>query len=254
MKLRDTLISVATGIVFLLALWIFSDAAQGSSVPMVLMIVYLAALVFLAWKLTSWNAMKFSFISQMIVFLGYKIISVVNLVEAYRQDGFLADYEMSSFQTLDVFILLFLATTFLMTALVRFSLMRKKLRLTPKKTWKTLGVSLLIFVVLGAVDLVSWNALNPLTAKLDDYCQTFSAEKWEQYAPKRELMLPDFLAEHKGISQQELHKLLGEPEKEEGYFVGFGGTGELYAQFVFEHDQLQDVNLISVSLFGDNSK
>ena len=254
MKLKDYLISVATGMVFLLALWIFSDAGEVSTVSMALMTVYLVALVVLTWKLTSWDAMKFSLISLLIAFLGYKIISLVNLVGDYRQDGFLADYEVGPYQTMDLFFLLVLGTTFLMTAVVRFALVRKKFRQIPKKTWKTIGVSLLIFVVLGAVNMLSWNLLNPITAKLDQHCQTFSVEKWQNFAPKRELMLPDFLAEHKGISQAELQELLGEPEKEEGYFVGYGGEGELYAEFVFENDQLQDVNLISVSLFGDQNK
>lgn len=250
MKLKDYLISVATGIAFLLALWIFSDAAEGSTVSMILMTVYLAALVLLARKLPSWDAMKFSFVSLAVSFLGYKIISLVNLAGDYRQDGFLADYEVGPYQTMDLLFLLFLVTTFLMTALVRFALVRKKIRQIPKKTLKTIGISLVIFVLLGVVDVQSWKLTRPMTAKLDQYCETFSVEKWQTYVPKRELMLPDFLAEYKGISQTELKELLGEPEKED-YFVGYGGKGEMYARFVFENDQLQDVNLVSVSPFGD---
>lgn len=250
MKLKDYLISVATGIAFLLALWIFSDAAEGSTVSMILMTVYLAALVLLARKLPSWDAMKFSFVSLAVSFLGYKIISLVNLAGDYRQDGFLADYEVGPYQTMDLLFLLFLVTTFLMTALVRFALVRKKIRQIPKKTLKTIGISLVIFVLLGVVDVQSWKLTRPMTAKLDQYCETFSVEKWQTYVPKRELMLPDFLAEYKGISQTELKELLGEPEKED-YFVGYGGKGEMYARFVFENDRLQDVNLVSVSPFGD---
>lgn len=250
MKLKDYLISVATGIAFLLALWIFSDAAEGSTISMILMTVYLAALVLLARKLPSWDAMKFSFVSLAVSFLGYKIISLVNLAGDYRQDGFLADYEVGPYQTMDLLFLLFLVTTFLMTALVRFVLVRKKIRQIPKKTLKTIGISLVIFVLLGVVDVQSWKLTRPMTAKLDQYCETFSVEKWQTYVPKRELMLPDFLAEYKGISQAELEELLGEPEKED-YFVGYGGKGEMYARFVFENDRLQDVNLVSVSPFGD---
>lgn len=250
MKLKDYLISVATGIAFLLALWIFSDAAEGSTISMILMTVYLAALVLLARKLPSWDAMKFSFVSLAVSFLGYKIISLVNLAGDYRQDGFLADYEVGPYQTMDLLFLLFLVTTFLMTVLVRFVLVRKKIRQIPKKTLKTIGISLVIFVLLGVVDVQSWKLTRPMTAKLDQYCKTFSVEKWQTYVPKRELMLPDFLAEYKGISQAELEELLGEPEKED-YFVGYGGKGEMYARFVFENDRLQDVNLVSVSPFGD---
>ncbi|MBE7042957.1 MAG: hypothetical protein E7399_05625 [Ruminococcaceae bacterium] len=252
MKLKDYLISCATGVLFLLSLWIFSDAAEGSTVSMAMMIAYLVILVVLAWRLTSWDAMKFSFISQMVAFIGYKIISLVNLLGDYRQDGFLADYEVGSYETMDLFFLLFLVTTFLMTALVRFALVRKKIRQTPKKTWKTIGIVLAIYVGLGIVTMPLWNVLNPVTAKLDQYCQTFSPEKWQNYAPKRELMLPDFLVEYKGISKAEAEELLGKPEKEEGYFVGYSAQGEMYAEFVFENDSLTDVNLISISLFGDS--
>ncbi len=159
MKLKDYLISVATGIVLLLALWIFSDAAEGSTVSIALMTVYLAALVVLAWKLTSWDAMKFSFVSLLIAFLGYKIISLVNLAGDYQQDGFLADYEVGPYQTMDFFFLIFLLTTFLMTAVVRFALVRKRIRLTPKKTIKTIGICLGIFIVLGAVNQVGGQAV-----------------------------------------------------------------------------------------------
>ncbi len=254
MKLREYLFSIVSGIVFLLALWIFSDAGEVSTVSMALMTVYLAALVVLTWKLTSWDAMKFSRVSLLIVFLGYKIISLVNLVEDYQQDGFLADYEVGPYQTIDFFFLIFLVSTFFTTALVRFALVRKKIRQIPKKTLKTIGVSLVIFVFVGAATMLSWNLTTPITAKLDQHCQTFSVEKWQNFSPKRELMLADFLAEYKGISQSELKELLGEPEKETGYFVGYGGKGELYANFVFENECLQDVNLISISLFGDTSK
>lgn len=254
MKRNNYLLSVLTGLLFLLALWIFSDAAEGSSVSMWLMLAYLGVLVFFGWKLTSWDAMKFSAVSQVTAFLGYKIISIVNVIGDYRKDGFLADYEVGPYQTLDLFFLVFLVTTFLMNALVRFALVRKKIKQIPKETLKVIGISLLIFIVLGVVNMLSWKITKPATEKLDQYCQTFSEEKWQTYHAKRELMLADFLVEYKGISKAELNKLLGEPEKEEGYFVGFGAQGEIYADFVFENDSLQDVNLVSISLFSDNNK
>lgn len=250
MKRKNYLLSVLTGLLFLLALWIFSDASGGSSVSMGLMVAYLAVLVFCGWKLTSWDSMKFSAISLITVFLGYKILSIVNVTGDYRQDGFLADYEVGPYETMDLFFLIFLVTTFLMTALVRFALVRKKIRQIPKKTLKVMGISLLIFIALGIVNLFSWTVTKPLTAKMDQYCMTFSREKWEAYPPKRELMLADFLVTHRGITEDELEELLGKPD-EKGYFAGYGAKGEIYVSFVFEEDGLQDMNLISVSPFGD---
>lgn len=252
MKLKHYLLSAGTGAALLLILWIFSDAAEGTTLPMTIMAVYLAALMLLSRKLTSWDAMKFSAVSQLVLFVGYKILSVFQVIQDYRQDGFLADYEVSPYQIMDLFFLLWITSVFLMTALIRFALARKKIRQIPGRTMKTIGVFLLVFVLLGMADMLSWKAAKPETEKLNRYCQTFSPEKWQMYAPKRELMLADFLAEYRGISESELEELLGKPEQKEGYFVGYGGQGEMYASFVFEDGLLSDVNFVSLSPFGDN--
>lgn len=252
MKKKDYLFALLMGVLFLLALWIFSDSMEGngSSVPFLLMGAYLAAVVILSRKLSSRDAMLFSLISQLTVFLGYKGITIAGVIGDYRADGFLADYEVGPYQAVDAFLLVFLFTIFLMTAVIRFALARKKFRQIPKTTLKMIGISLVVLAAAGVVNFLSWNLTKPYTRKLDTYCQTFTPEKWSAYAPKRELMLPDFLAEYQGISQTELEQLLGQPETDDGYFVGYGGQGEMYASFVYEDGGLQDAEFVSKSPFG----
>lgn len=254
MKKKDYLLAIACGIGLLLIFWIFSDLVEGSnsSVPFVMMAVYLAAVAALSRKMTSWDCLLFSLISQLTVFVGYKALSIAGAVRDYRADGFLADYEVGPYQMSEMLLFVFLISCFVMTALIRFALARKKFRQIPKKTLKRLGIYLLLLAALGILNHFSWNFTKPLTAKFDTYCESFTPAKWEQYVPKRELMLPDFMVQHKGISQDELEQLLGEPEQKEGYFVGYSSQGQVYVSFVFDDTgALSDITYVSKSPFGD---
>ena len=256
MKKKDYLLAIACGVGLLLVFWIFSDLVEGSqsNVPFIIMAVYLAAVAVLSKKLPSWDCLLFSLITQLTVFVGYKVLSMIGVVQDYRADGFLADYEVGPYQMSELFMVVFLVVCFLMTAVIRFALARKGFRQIPKKTLRRLGLYILILIAVGAVNNLSWSVTKPLTAKLDQYCQTFTPEKWAEYAPKRELMLPDFMAEYQGISRQELEQLLGQPEQQGSYFVGYGGQGQVFVSFVYDQEGgLSDVDYVSKSPFGDSN-
>ena len=254
MKWKDWLIAFLCGTGLLLGFWIFADLVKDnqSELPLLLIAVFVIAIYWFGHSLSSWNYVTFSLTAQFTALIGYKIISIVSVIRDIRADGFLADYEAIPYQTVDFLFLLTALTCLLMTAVIRFALTRKKFREIPKKTGHRLFFACVLIVAAGLLNFLSWKAVMPMTEKLDAYCATFSPEKWEKYPPKRELMLPDFLAAHLGESQGEIEALLGQPETEDGYFAGYGGSGELYVSFLYDQNGgLKDVEYVSKSPFGD---
>lgn len=226
------------GVLFFLAVIYLAPsftAAAGSMMPFVFLALFVAANVFLTikMKIPSFVGVRLYLVSTVSMFAAYKLATIPGVIHAYRADGFLADYEVSQYQMMDGLFLFSMFALFLTSVLVRFAFTKKKLTQISRPTLKRFFWSMLIIAIITAVSMASWQITKPYTAKFDEYCKTFTTEKWRDYPQKRHLMLDDFNASNhlEEMTRDEVRALLG--------------TGE-------ESDDSQDSYLIAYSFDGDH--
>lgn len=231
------LYAAGIGVLFFMAIIYLAPsftAAAGSMMPFVFLALFVAANVFLTMKMKipSFVGVRLYLVSTVSMFAAYKLATVPGVINAYRADRFLADYEVSQYQMMDGLFLFSMFALFLTSVLVRFAFTKKKLTQISRPTLKRFFWSVLILAVITAASMASWQITKPYTAKFDEYCKTFTAEKWRDYPQKRHLMLDDFNTSNRleEMTRDEVRALLGTGEEsgdsQDSYLIEYSFEGD----------------------------
>lgn len=244
------LYSVIISVVFVTVIAVFADKLdmKSSMLPFVFMAAYDIANVLLVRRAAPRECFKLFMASVLTVFMIYKIISVFGIVNTYNDDGFFSDTESNFYFLFDLMMVINMVSTFFFLVFLRFMMSKQSIKNISKTSVKRFAVCAVILCLLAICDLLLWNFAKPYEDKFLDYVSTYSAEKWEKYPNKRIDMFADFEKNHSldGMEKSEVEKLLGKPETDEGYEMGYDKNGHNILAVFYKDGAVTEYKIIQI--------
>lgn len=235
------------GFVFvLLAVAPYLNIEQGSIAPSVLFALFVVAILLVNRKLPPAQAVYPYTVALTTFFLSYRIVGGYSLYQAVQNDGYLADFEVFDLKLMDGIFSVAVLLLFPLVLAIRFALSRQKVSGISKRSWKRAGISLLVLLLVIGGNWLAWGCTKPYTDDFDQYCTTFTVEKWEAYPEKRMLMLEDFQRQYPliGKTEDEVTALLG-LSQDGKYFLGNSSEGQQYLYLFLEAGVVQRTEILT---------
>ncbi len=245
------LYSVIISVVFVTVIAVFADRMdmKSSMLPFILMAAYDIANVLLVRRAAPRECFKLFMTSVLTAFVIYKIISVFGIINTYNDDGFFSDTESNFYFLFDVMMVINMVSTFFFLVFLRFMMSKQSIKNISKISVKRFAVCAVILCLLAICDLLLWNFSKPYEDKFLDYVSTYSVEKWEKYPNKRIDMFDDFEKNHElsGMKKEDVEALLGKPETDEGYELGYDKNGHNILAVLYKDGAVAEYKIIQVN-------
>ena len=244
------LYSAIASVIFVVIIAVFSEKMDVTSsyIPFLLIAAYDIFNIILVRRASPRECFKLFMMSVLIVFGIYKIITVFGIVNTFNDDGFFADYESNFYFIFDIMMVVNMVSTFFFLVFMRFMLSRQSIKNISKISVKRFVICTVILCFLAIGDLLLWNMAKPYEDKFLEYVSTYSPEKWEKYPSKRIDMFEDFEKSNDlhGMKKEDVEKILGEPELDEGYEMGFDKNGHNVLAIVYKDGTVAEYKIIQI--------